>query len=126
MSDRTILTPRHIAAIQAALRYWAEEMEPHDAELFSAYLEGESPAELPTSDDVAWLRENLKRVNVRYAICWAGSLTLADDRLFESIEQAEAARMAAEEPIVPVLVFRESGHAGHAFCCASALLRLWR
>lgn len=106
MTKQTILTRRHVAAIQAALQFWEEEMAPHDADLFSGYLAGETPAELPTSDDVAWLRDSLQRMALRYAICWAGSLTLADDRLFESIEQAEMARMSAEEPIVPVLVFR--------------------
>lgn len=107
MAESKTLTPRHVAAIRAALRFWEEEMSSHDADLFSAYLDGESPVELPTSDDITWLREHMKRVDIRYAICWTGSLTFADDRLFASIEQAQAALMVAGEPIVPVLVFRD-------------------
>ncbi|MCA9124840.1 MAG: hypothetical protein H6822_24575 [Planctomycetaceae bacterium] len=99
-----MLTPRHLAVIRAALKYWDEEMSPHRAGSFAAYLDEPSLAGNLTSEDVTYARQQLANCTARYAACDEAATTLIGGQLFATIVEAERTSEAGSGRVVTVLV----------------------
>lgn len=77
------MTPQHQLAIVAALRFWQDEMQPHDADLIASYLPEEvEEEELPGPHDFEWISDNFERFRLRYAALSMDGNRLIYDRLF--------------------------------------------
>ena len=97
-----MITDRQLATVRAALRYWQEEMCPHDESVMRPYLERPDIEPL-TSDEVEVLRQQFVPDAVRYGIYDRASQRLADQGLFVTVD--EAVRSTTEEmDVVTVLL----------------------
>ena len=101
-----MLQPRHLVLIRAALQFWDEEQSPHGAEAFAGYIEEPIPDDELTSEDVEYLRAQLKHCELRYLLCDEDGSELIGQRLFETVEAAEHADSAGTAMIAAVLIFR--------------------
>jgi hypothetical protein len=99
-----MLTTRHLAVIRAALKYWDDEMSPHGAGSFAAYLDEPSLAGDLTGEDVTHARQQLANCTARYGVCDEAATTLIGGQLFATIEEAERTAEATSGKLVTVLI----------------------
>jgi len=88
-----MLTPQQLATIQAALRYWEEELCPHGALAMRPYFRSTSVKPL-TAAQLTQLRKRLNRRSLRFALYDRRSNSLATTRLFttEKLARKNAVR----------------------------------
>ncbi|EAQ80672.1 hypothetical protein [Blastopirellula marina] len=60
-----MLEQQHLAMIRAALRYWSEEMTPHDGQAASPYFESDEESPLNATEITALIDE-LKTLKIGY------------------------------------------------------------
>ena len=98
-----MLTPSHLAVIRAALKFWDEEMSPHDSGIYAPYFDEPIVTGDWIKPAVQSLRAQLSSCQLRYAACSPDGAALASDKLFESLEKAQAAFPNVQ--IAAVLIF---------------------
>lgn len=107
MSHR-VMTPRHMLVLQAALRFWQDEMRPHSTDLMAGYIGDHVPEdELPDADDVAWIADNFHRSRLRYSVISLDGNQLLYDRLYVEPEAAEQAIGTAEARVGTLLLLMD-------------------
>ena len=82
-----MLTLQQLATLQAALRYWQEEMCPHGVDLMRPYL-GSDQIEPLTATEIARVSKIFAPPSVRYVLYRRRPLRLLTTELFPSAEAA--------------------------------------
>jgi hypothetical protein len=100
-----MLTVSHLAVIRAALKFWDEEMSPHDPAIYTGYFDEPIGTGDWIKPAVQSLRAQLSSCQLRYAACSPDGAALASDHLFESVEKTQGAFPAGTVQIAAVLIF---------------------
>jgi hypothetical protein len=85
-----ILTPNHLAVIQAALEFWDDEMSPHDPGISTAYFQRPIGDGQWIKAAVSFFRSQLPVCELRYALLTSDGITLASDQSYGTPEVAQA------------------------------------
>lgn len=83
-------TERDVVLLRAALRYWQDEMAPHDSDMMAAYFETDKRDALPGPHECIGLLERLEKCSIRYAVCDADNGTIVENCLYQTLVDAEA------------------------------------
>jgi hypothetical protein len=101
-----MLTASQLATVRAALRYWEEEMGPHDVEVMRPYLD--PPDIEPLSrDELRQLRDRFDPQSIRYAVYDSDRESLAGTDLFVDCDEA-LQRAGTDDDAVTVLLPRSA------------------
>jgi hypothetical protein len=104
-----LLTHSHLAVIRAALKYWDEEMSPHDPAIYQGYfVEPIGTGEwIPPA--VSFLRSQFSACELRYALCSPDKATILGSQLFQALDEAQNAALSSPADIATVLIFPSGG-----------------
>ena len=103
-----MLTRRHLSVIRAALRFWSEEMGPYDQRLMEAYSgRTEADDDFPHPEDVEWIVENAKRLELRVAVVSTDYAKVVHERLLNSAAAAVQAKGTRTARVAAVLFTAE-------------------
>lgn len=84
-----VLNDDELMLIRAALRFWRDEMSPHDLRLLPDYFAGEEQQSLPESVGVTQLLERLENCRIRFVICDPDHEMVLHKQLFDSAANAK-------------------------------------
>ena len=100
-----MLTPSHLTVIRAALKFWDEEMSPHDPGIYTGYFDEPIGTGDWIKPAVQFLRAQLSSCQWRYVACSPDGAALASDQLFETLEDAQKTFPVHTAQIAAVLIF---------------------
>ena len=98
-----MLTRQDILLINAALQFWAEEMDPEDTQMLKLYAGDQNVDQIWTPDEIQWLRRQLASARLKYAVANIAGTALQTTELFSTPQAAEQARTDATAQIGTLL-----------------------
>ena len=102
-----MFTRRHLSVIRAAIRFWSEEMRPYDHDLMAHYCElTETDDDFPHAEDVEWIVENARHLELRFAVVSTDYSNVIHERLLSSAAAAVQAMRKRDAEVALVLVAR--------------------
>ena len=103
-----MFTRRHLSVIRAALRFWSEEMGPHGYDQIGNYCElTETDDAFPHAEDVEWIVENARRLELRFAVVSTDYANVIHERLLDSAAAAVQAKGTRNARVAAVLFTAE-------------------
>lgn len=99
-----MLTRQDILLINAALQFWAEEMEPEDTQMLKLYAGDPAADQVWTPDEIQRLRRQLASARLKYAVTNASGTALQTTELFSTPQAAEQARTETTDLVATLLL----------------------
>ncbi|WP_417390492.1 hypothetical protein [Gimesia sp.] len=99
-----MLTRQDILLINAALQFWAEEMEPEDTQMLKLYAGDPTADQIWSPETIQRLRRQLDSARLKYAVTNASGTELQTTELFSTPQAAEQAKTEATAQVGTLLL----------------------
>lgn len=99
-----MLTRQDILLINAALQFWAEEMDPEDTQMLKLYADDPTADQIWSPETIQWLRRQLDSARLKYAVTNASGTELQTTELFSTPQAAERAKTEATAQVGTLLL----------------------
>ncbi|EDL62286.1 hypothetical protein [Gimesia maris] len=99
-----MLTRQDILLINAALQFWAEEMDPENTQMLKLYAGVPAADQVWMPDEIQRLRKQLSSARLKYAVTNASGTELLTTELFSTPQAADQAKTVATAQVGTLLL----------------------